>query len=37
MEQGNPPTAGFSTGNSGIIHFLARCQHADKLGYRILN
>jgi serine/threonine protein kinase len=37
MEQNNPPTADFLTGNSGIIHFLARCLDPSSLGYRLLN
>jgi hypothetical protein len=36
MEQNNPPTADFLLGNSGIIHFLVRCLHPDKIGYRLL-
>jgi serine/threonine protein kinase len=36
MEENSPPTADFLTGNSGIIHFLARCLYPDKLGYRLL-
>lgn len=30
------PTADFMVGNSGIIHFLIRCQSQNKLGYRLL-
>jgi len=36
MEQNNPPTAGFLTGNSGVIHFLARFWKPDKIKYRLL-
>jgi hypothetical protein len=37
MEQNNPPTADFLTGISGIIHFLARCIHPDKIRYRLFD
>jgi serine/threonine protein kinase len=37
MEQNNPPTADFFTGNSGVLHFLTRCLYPDKIGYRLLN
>ena len=36
MEENNPPTADFLTGISGVIHFLGRCHHPDKIGYRLL-
>jgi len=36
MEERNAPTADFMVGNSGIIHFLARCIYPDKIGYRLL-
>jgi serine/threonine protein kinase len=36
LEENNPPTADFLPGISGIIHFLARYLHTDKIGYRLL-
>jgi serine/threonine protein kinase len=36
MEQNNPPTADLFTGNSGIIHFLARIFNQNQIGYRVL-
>jgi hypothetical protein len=36
MEQNNPPTADFLIGNSGIIHFLARCYAPEKIRYRLI-
>lgn len=32
----NLPTAGFMTGNSGIIHFLLRFNNPDKIGFPLL-
>lgn len=36
MEQNNPPTADYLIGNSGVLHFLARCLVPDKIGYGLL-
>ncbi len=36
MEERNEPTADFMEGNSGVIHFMARCLEPDKIGYRFL-
>jgi len=33
----NFPTAGFLYGNSGLVHFLIRYLHPDKIGYRFSN
>jgi len=37
MEQNNPPTADFLTGNGGILHFLVRCLDSHSIGHRLLN
>ncbi|MDO6433885.1 lanthionine synthetase LanC family protein [Flavitalea sp. BT771] len=37
MEERSTPTADFMIGTSGIIHFLLRCFHTNRLGYRLLN
>jgi serine/threonine protein kinase len=36
MDQNNPPTADFFSGNTGILHFLIRCLYPDTIKYRLL-
>lgn len=37
LEENTEPTADFMTGNSGIIHFLIRCNGKSSLRYRLLD